>query len=146
MKKNVIIYTDGACSGNPGPGGWGAVLFYGSAQKEISGYVADTTNNRMELQAAIEALASLRRPMEVELYTDSRYVRDGITKWLPGWRNNNWKRRDKKPLKNIDLWKTLDALQQKHTVAWRWVRGHDGNVGNELADSLARKAVEKNSR
>ncbi len=137
----VTIYTDGACSGNPGPGGWGAVLLYGEHRREISGASADTTNNRMELTAAIRALEALKRPTDVDLYTDSTYVKDGITRWLPGWKAKGWRTASKSPVKNRDLWEALDALVQRHDVSWHWVRGHAGNAGNERADALARAAL-----
>jgi ribonuclease HI len=140
-KKIVVIYTDGACSGNPGKGGWGAVLRYGEVTKEIYGGEADTTNNRMELKAAIEALNALNRPSRVELYTDSTYVKNGITEWLENWKKKNWRTSNKKPVKNVDLWQELEAAVSRHEVSWHWVRGHDGNEGNELADDLARKGV-----
>ena len=136
----VAIYTDGACSGNPGPGGWGAVLLYGEHRREISGASADTTNNRMELTAAIRALEALKRPTDVALYTDSTYVKDGITRWLPGWKAKGWRTASKSPVKNRDLWEALDALVQRHDVSWHWVRGHAGNAENERADTLAREA------
>lgn len=139
--KQVTIYTDGACSGNPGPGGWGAVLQYGGAEKEISGSEKDTTNNRMELMAAIEALAALKQPCEVILYTDSRYVMDGIKGWIHNWKKSGWKTADKKPVKNADLWQRLDEETRRHKITWQWVRGHDGNILNERADGLARKAI-----
>ncbi len=137
----VAIYTDGACSGNPGPGGWGAVLLYGEHRREISGASADTTNNRMELTAAIRALEALKRPSDVALYTDSTYVKDGITRWLPGWKAKGWRTASKTPVKNRDLWEALDALVQRHDVSWHWVRGHAGNLENERADTLAREAL-----
>jgi len=137
----VEVFTDGACSGNPGPGGWGAVLRWGEAEKEIWGGEAETTNNRMELMAAIRALEALKRPMRVILTTDSRYVRDGVTQWLPGWRRNGWKTAAKKPVKNRDLWERLDAAMHTHTVEWHWVRGHAGHPENERADDLARRGI-----
>ena len=137
----VAIYTDGACSGNPGPGGWGAVLLYGEHRREISGASTDTTNNRMELTAAIRALEALKRPTDVALYTDSTYVKDGITRWLPGWKAKGWRTASKAPVKNRDLWEALDALVQRHDVSWHWVRGHAGNLENERADTLAREAL-----
>ncbi len=132
------IYTDGACSGNPGPGGWGVLLRSGGHARELSGGSAQTTNNRMELQAAIEALRALIQPSDVALYTDSVYVRDGITKWIHNWKRNGWRTAAKKPVKNVDLWQDLDSLLPGHKVAWHWVKGHDGNPGNERADELAR--------
>ena len=137
----VTIYTDGACSGNPGPGGWGAVLQYGDAKKEINGGTSETTNNRMEMMAAIMALESLKRPMAVNLYTDSTYVRSGITEWLPGWKRRNWRTAAKKPVKNVDLWQRLDSAAAAHQIAWHWVKGHAGNPGNERADELAREGI-----
>ena len=137
----VEIFTDGACSGNPGPGGWGAILRYGAVEKELSGGAPATTNNRMELTAAIEALAALKRPCRVRLHTDSRYVRDGITQWLLGWKARQWRTADRKPVKNVDLWQRLDAAAARHQVEWIWVRGHDGHPENERADLLARNAI-----
>ncbi|XBQ16324.1 MAG: ribonuclease HI [Oceanicaulis sp.] len=142
MTKTVVIHTDGACSGNPGPGGWGAVLQYGKHEKELSGAEAETTNNRMELMAAIAALEALKRRSEVRLVTDSTYVRDGVTKWIHGWKRNGWKTAAKKPVKNEDLWRRLDTIAQKHDVTWEWVKGHAGHPENERADELARKAIE----
>ncbi len=142
MKDLVEIYTDGACSGNPGRGGYGAVLLYKEHRKEISGFEADTTNNRMEMRAAIEALRTLKKSSEVKIYTDSKYVMDGITKWIFGWKKNGWKSANKKPIKNIDLWQDLDAEVAKHRTTWIWVRGHDGNYFNEVADRLARDAIQ----
>jgi len=141
MSQTVEIYTDGACSGNPGPGGWGALLIYGDTEKELTGGAADTTNNRMELLAAIEALEALKRPCTVILYTDSSYVRNGITQWLAGWKAKGWKTASKKPVKNDDLWKRLDSANMRHTVDWRWVKGHAGNPGNERADALANQGM-----
>ncbi len=142
MKKpDVIIYTDGACSGNPGPGGWGARLEYGGADREIYGGEAETTNNRMELMAAIEALNALKKPCNVTLYTDSSYVRDGITIWIHNWRKNNWRTANKKPVKNADLWRRLDEAHQRHEMNWQWIRGHAGHEGNERADELARRGI-----
>jgi ribonuclease HI len=137
----VTIFTDGACSGNPGPGGWGAILVYGATEKELSGGEALTTNNRMELMAAIAALEALKRDAHVELHTDSRYVLDGITKWIHGWKRNGWKTADRKPVKNGDLWQRLDEARTRHKVDWRWVRGHNGHPMNERADALARSAI-----
>ncbi len=139
----VEIFTDGACSGNPGPGGWGAILRWKGVEKELFGGVAETTNNRMEMMAAIEALESLKRDVAVDLYTDSTYVRDGIMKWLPAWKARGWKTAAKKPVKNKDLWQRLEAATQGHAVNWHWVRGHAGHPENERADELARKAVRK---
>ena len=137
----VDVYTDGACSGNPGPGGWGAVLISGGNEKEISGGEAGTTNNRMELMAAIMALEAMKRPVEVHLHTDSTYVRDGITKWIHGWKKNGWKTAAKKPVKNADLWQRLEEAAGRHKVEWHWVKGHAGHPENERADELAREAI-----
>jgi ribonuclease HI len=139
----TVIYTDGACSGNPGPGGWGAVLSYGGKVREMYGGDRATTNNRMELLAAISALEALTRPSPVELYTDSRYVLDGITKWLPGWQRAGWKTAAKKPVKNVDLWQRLVAAMTPHQISWHWVKGHNGDPGNERADELARLGIEE---
>ena len=142
MTKNLVeIFTDGACSGNPGPGGWGALLRYGEVEKELSGGEALTTNNRMEMMAAIIALESLTRPSRVKLTTDSQYVKDGLTKWLPGWIKKGWKTTDNKPVKNVDLWQRLNEAYQRHEVELHWVRGHDGHVENERVDQLAREAI-----
>ncbi|MCV6547819.1 MAG: ribonuclease HI [Cohaesibacter sp.] len=138
----VTIYTDGACSGNPGPGGWGALLLYGEHEKELCGGEANTTNNRMELQAAIEALTALTRPCEIDLYTDSQYVKGGITGWIHGWKKNGWKTANKKPVKNSELWQALDEALKRHNVSWHWVKGHAGHEGNEHADALARRGME----
>ena len=137
----VAIFTDGACSGNPGPGGWGAILRYNGSEREISGAEDPTTNNRMEMLAAISALETLTRPSNVDLYTDSTYVRDGITKWIHGWKRNNWRTAARKPVKNADLWKRLEAAAGPHDVRWHWVKGHDGHPENERADELARTAI-----
>jgi ribonuclease HI len=137
----VEIHTDGACSGNPGPGGWGAVLVWRERVRELSGFAPQTTNNRMELQAAIEALEALRRPMRVRLVTDSNYLRHGITEWLPAWKARGWRTADKKPVKNQDLWQRLEAALARHEVEWSWIRGHAGDPGNERADQLAREAI-----
>lgn len=141
MASEVEVWTDGACSGNPGPGGWGAILVHGATEKELSGGERQTTNNRMEMMAAIAALEALKRPCAVTLHTDSRYVMDGITKWIAGWKAKGWKTAAKEPVKNEDLWKRLDAARTRHEVTWRWVRGHDGNKMNERADALARGAI-----
>lgn len=138
----VEIWTDGACSGNPGPGGWGAILTYKGHHKELSGGDGSTTNNRMELTAAIEALNALTRPSQIVLHTDSVYVKDGITQWLPGWKARGWKTAAKKPVKNRELWEALDAALARHNVDWRWVKGHAGNPMNERADELARAGME----
>jgi ribonuclease HI len=137
----VEIFTDGACSGNPGPGGWGAILRYGDTEKELSGGEAETTNNRMELTAAIEALNALKRPCQIVLTTDSTYVKDGITSWIDGWKKRGWKNSQKKPVKNEDLWKALDEARSRHTVEWKWVKGHAGHAENERCDELARNAM-----
>ena len=140
-RPQVTIYTDGACKGNPGPGGWGAWLSSGGHDKELFGGEASTTNNRMELMAPIEALASLKRSCDVVVYLDSEYVRKGITEWIINWQRRGWKTADGKPVKNADLWQRLDALRKLHTVDWRWVKGHAGDPGNERADMLANKGV-----
>ncbi len=137
----VEIATDGACLGNPGPGGWGVLLRFGSQEKTLSGNAPDTTNNRMELQAAIEGLRALTKPCRVTLSTDSTYVRDGITKWVHGWMRNDWRTADKKPVKNRDLWEALLIASKPHDISWRWVRGHDGDPDNERVDQLARTAA-----
>jgi ribonuclease HI len=139
--KNVKIYTDGACSGNPGPGGWGALLVYGAKRRELSGGTPNTTNNRMELTAAIKALDALTEACGVEVTTDSKYVQNGITKWIAGWKRNGWKTSDKKPVKNQDLWMALDAHAQKHDISWNWVKGHAEHPENERCDALAVAAV-----
>jgi len=137
----IIIYSDGACSGNPGPGGWGAVLIYGDKRREIKGGEPLTTNNRMELMGATEALSALTRPCVVEMHTDSEYVRKGITEWINKWKVNGWRTAGKEPVKNADLWQALDAASRRHTITWRWVKGHAGNVENERADELARAGL-----
>jgi ribonuclease HI len=139
--KHVDIFTDGACSGNPGPGGWGALLRYGAKEKEISGGEAQTTNNRMEMTAVIEALLALKSPCQVTIHTDSKYVMDGVTQYLESWKRRGWKTADKKEVKNIDLWQKLDPLLNLHRIRWIWVKGHAGHVENERVDSLARAAV-----
>jgi ribonuclease HI len=139
----VEIYTDGACSGNPGPGGWGAILRYGRHEKELSGAEPATTNNRMEMTAAIMALEALTRPSTVELYTDSTYLRDGILKWLPSWKKRGWLTADKKPVKNVDLWQRLETALSPHRVTWHWVKGHAGHPENERADKLAVEAIKQ---
>jgi ribonuclease HI len=140
-KDKVIIHTDGACSGNPGPGGWGAVLEYNGKRKELWGGATQTTNNRMEIQAAVEALNALKRPCAVEMHVDSQYVKDGITKWIHGWKKNGWKTADKKPVKNVELWQALDEAIQRHDMSWHWVKGHVGHPENERADELARMGM-----
>ena len=137
-----IIYTDGACSGNPGPGGWGALIKFDEVKKEIFGGSKDTTNNQMELSAAIEGLAILKEPCSVELFTDSKYVMDGITQWIQNWKKNNWRTAAKKDVKNKELWKKLDELISYHQVQWHWVKGHSGDMGNETADFLANKGID----
>lgn len=144
MNETVDIFTDGACSGNPGPGGWGAILRCDGAEKELFGGEAATTNNRMEMMAVIEALRSLRRPLTVRVHTDSQYVQKGMTEWLSGWKRRGWKTAGKEPVKNEDLWRTLDELAGKHRIQWLWVRGHAGHPENERADALARRGVESN--
>ena len=140
-KPHVVIYTDGACSGNPGPGGWGAILISGTHRKEISGGEANTTNNRMELMAAISALGALKKPARVDLHTDSEYVRNGIKSWIHGWKQRGWKTADRKPVKNVELWQQLDAARARHDVEWHWVKGHAGDTENERADELARAGM-----
>ena len=141
MTPKVIIYTDGACRGNPGPGGWGALLMASGKERELCGGELATTNNRMELMGAIQALEALNKPCHVELHTDSQYVRTGITEWLPGWKARGWRTASKAPVKNDDLWKRLDQARLRHTVDWRWVKGHNGHELNERADALARRGM-----
>lgn len=138
----VDIFTDGACSGNPGPGGWGAILRYGEREKELFGGEPATTNNRMELQAVIEALRQLKRPLRVRVHTDSQYVQKGISEWVAGWKKKGWKTADKQPVKNVDLWQSLDQEASRHQIEWLWVRGHAGHAENERADALARRGVD----
>jgi ribonuclease HI len=138
----VEIFTDGACSGNPGPGGWGAILRYGDVEKELAGGEPGTTNNRMELMAAIAGLEALKRPCKIRLYTDSQYLRDGITQWLPGWKARGWRTAAKAPVKNVDLWQRLEQAAAPHDIEWHWVRGHSGHPENERADALARAGLE----
>jgi ribonuclease HI len=140
-EPHVVIHTDGACSGNPGPGGWGAILAYGTHVKELKGGEPHTTNNRMELMAAIAALGALKRPCVVDIHTDSEYLRNGIMTWLRGWKRNGWRTAENKPVKNVDLWQQLDVLAAKHRVHWHWVRGHAGHALNERADQLAREGI-----
>jgi len=140
--EQIQIYTDGACKGNPGPGGWGALLVVGGNEKELFGGEANTTNNRMELMAVIQALSALKRPCDVIVHTDSQYVLKGITEWLAGWKAKGWKTAAKAPVKNVDLWQALDAATQQHQIEWRWVKGHSGHAGNERADQLANRGVE----
>ena len=142
-QQRVEIFTDGACSGNPGPGGWGAILRYQGTEKELMGGELDTTNNRMEMMAAISALESLKRPVKIDLHTDSTYLRDGITRWIHGWKRNGWKTAAKKPVKNIDLWQRLEAAMASHDIEWHWVRGHTGHPENERADELARLGLQQ---
>ena len=142
----VEIFTDGACSGNPGPGGWGVLLKYGSKERELFGGEKATTNNRMELTAVIRALDTLTRPVRVNVHTDSTYVKDGITKWIHGWKKNGWKTRAKEPVKNADLWMALETAAARHEVEWHWVKGHNGHDGNERADALANKGVDEAKR
>lgn len=141
--RMVVIHTDGGCSGNPGPGGWGAILQWRGHEKELSGFEVETTNNRMELMAAISALESLKRPMYVQLVTDSNYVKNGITQWIRNWKARGWKTADKKPVKNRDLWERLDQAIERHDIDWRWIKGHAGHELNERADQLATEAVRK---
>lgn len=140
-RPRVEVFTDGACSGNPGPGGWGAILRAGAVEKELNGGEALTTNNRMELMGAISALEALKKPCVVELHTDSQYLRDGVTKWIHGWKRNGWRTADKKPVKNQDLWERLDAALGRHDIRWHWVKGHAGHAENERADELARAGM-----
>jgi ribonuclease HI len=140
--SKVEIYTDGACRGNPGPGGWAALLLFGEHEREISGAEATTTNNRMELTAVIRALEALKRPVEAAIYTDSQYVRQGVLEWMPNWKARGWKTAEKKPVKNQDLWQELDALLPNHRLEWHWVKGHSGNPGNERVDELANRAID----
>lgn len=144
MNETIDIYTDGACSGNPGPGGWGALLRMGDKEKELSGFDPATTNNRMELMAVIEALRALKRPVVARVHTDSQYVQKGISEWIHGWKRRGWKTADRQPVKNADLWQALDAAAAGHEIEWLWVRGHAGHVENERVDALARKAIEEN--
>ncbi len=143
-KQQIVeIFTDGACSGNPGPGGWGALLRFGDTEREINGGEQQTTNNRMEMMAAIQALEVLKRPSSVHLHTDSTYLRNGITKWIHAWKARNWRTADRKPVKNVDLWQRLDQATLSHTIEWFWVKGHDGHHENERADQLARDGMAK---
>jgi ribonuclease HI len=143
LTKTIEIYTDGACRGNPGPGGWGALLISGEHRKTMHGGEAETTNNRMELMAAIEALNALKNGQPVVLYTDSKYVMDGINSWLPNWKKRGWKTTSRKPVKNKDLWQALDEAVQRHEIKWVWVKGHNGNPGNEAADALANRGIDE---
>ena len=142
MSENIQIYTDGACLGNPGKGGWGAILIYKEHQKKIFGGEKETTNNRMEIQAVIEALKALKKPSKIDLYTDSTYVKDGITKWISGWKRNGWRTANRTPVKNSDLWQILESETIKHQIEWIWVKGHSGNHFNEIVDKLAREGAE----
>ncbi len=144
--KKVEMFTDGACSGNPGPGGWGTILRYKTVEKELSGYSPATTNNRMELTAVVEGLRSLKEPCQLDIYTDSRYLKDGITSWIHKWKKNGWKTSSKSPVKNKNLWEALDVASQKHSIAWHWIKGHAGHPENERADQLAREAIAKKGR
>ena len=139
--ERVAIWSDGACSGNPGPGGWGAILEWNGHRKELKGGAADTTNNRMELRAAVAALSALKGPSAIDLYTDSQYLRGGVTGWIKRWKKNGWRTADRKPVKNIDLWQQLDGLAAQHDIKWHWVKGHAGHDGNERADELAREGM-----
>ena len=143
MPKKIQIYSDGACRGNPGPGGWGVLLIYNDTEKEIYGGELETTNNRMELTAVIMGVESLTSPCEIAITTDSKYVMDGITEWMKGWKKRNWKTASKKPVKNKELWMALDTVISKHEIEWHWVKGHSGDENNEIADQLARKYIEK---
>ena len=142
-KSKITIYTDGACRGNPGPGGWGAVLTNSGHEKTLKGFEPNTTNNRMELTAAIMALAAIKTSANVELFTDSTYVKNGITEWIAGWKAKSWRTSTRKAVKNVDLWKDLDEMSARHEVEWKWVRGHSGDIGNELADQLANEAIDE---
>ena len=144
--NEVTIYTDGACSGNPGPGGWGALLQFGEHERELKGGERNTTNNRMELTAAIAALETLKRTCKVHLHTDSTYLRDGMTSWIHNWKRNGWRTTAKKPVKNVDLWQRLDEAIQSHDIEWHWIKGHDGDPGNEAADALARQGLDAYGR
>lgn len=141
--KHVIIFTDGACRGNPGPGGWGVLLRYGNREKMLSGAESNTTNNRMEMTAAIQALAAVNEACKIELYTDSKYLQQGISEWIINWKKNNWKTANKKPVKNADLWQALEEQASKHQVTWHWVKGHNGHRENELVDKIANQAIDE---
>lgn len=143
MSSPVVIHTDGACRGNPGPGGWGAVLEHKSRERELYGYEPETTNNRMELMAVIQALETLKRPCRVRAITDSQYVMKGVTEWMPGWKKRGWRTASRKPVANRDLWERLDAAIQRHEIEWEWVRGHTGQAGNERADQLANRGIDE---
>jgi len=142
-QDKIVIYTDGACSGNPGKGGWGAILMFKEHEKKISGGLKETTNNQMEIRAVIEALKTIKKPNEIIINTDSKYVMDGITKWINGWKKNGWRTADRKPVKNSELWQELDEEVGKHMIEWRWVKGHSGNKYNDIADELARHGISK---
>jgi len=142
-QDKIVIYTDGACSGNPGKGGWGAILMFKEHEKKISGGLKETTNNQMEIRAVIEALKTIKKPNEIIINTDSKYVMDGITKWINGWKKNGWRTADRKPVKNSELWQELDEEVGKHRIEWRWVKGHSGNKYNDIADELARHGISK---
>lgn len=142
-RKKVVIHTDGACDGNPGPGGWAAILQYGQHVREVAGGVVHTTNNRMELQAAIEALRALKEPCDIEFFTDSQYLRQGITEWVGGWKRNGWRTMDRKPVRNAEQWRELDALAARHEISWHWLRGHAGHKLNERCDKLAKNEIGK---
>ncbi len=146
MSKQVVIHTDGACRGNPGPGGWGAILAHDGREKELYGFERDTTNNRMELMAAIQALEALKRHCDVEIVTDSQYVMKGVTEWMDGWKRRGWRTADRKPVRNIELWQRLDRALAEHDVRWSWVRGHSGHEYNERADALANRAIDEGIR
>ncbi len=145
MTNKVTLFTDGACRGNPGPGGWGVFLEYQDTQKKLYGFATETTNNRMEMMAVIEALKALKRPCDIDLNTDSKYVLQGITEWIVGWKKNGWKTAAKKPVKNVDLWQLLDNEVLRHNINWQWVKGHSGIYGNEMADQLANQAIDENT-
>jgi ribonuclease HI len=145
-EEKIELYTDGACSGNPGPGGWGAILRMGMHEKELFGGEPETTNNRMEMTAVIEGLKALKRPVQADIYTDSQYVMKGITEWIHGWKSRGWKTASKEPVKNVDLWQLLDKEAARHQLKWHWVKGHAGHVENERADALARRGVEQNRK
>jgi ribonuclease HI len=142
LEEKIIIYTDGSCLGNPGKGGWGAVMIYKDREKKISGSEKETTNNRMEIKAVSESLKNVKKSVKIEIYTDSKYVQNGITSWIFNWKKNGWKTANKKPVKNVDLWQELDSVAQKHQISWHWVKGHAGNKYNDIADCLAREAAE----
>ncbi len=144
MTNKVTLFTDGACRGNPGPGGWGAYFEYDKARKKMYGFAKETTNNRMEMMAVIESLKALKRPCNVELNTDSKYVLQGVTEWMEGWKRNGWKTAAKKPVKNVDLWQQLDKEISRHKIKWNWVKGHSGIFGNEMADQLANQGIDEN--